>query len=83
MLLAVKKTQIEKELEQQKKFERRNKADLEFQQHISIELAKERERIKQREIALKLKRDEIEYREQRKDAAFKGFRRSRRIHKSI
>jgi len=69
----LKETQIEKELEQQKKLERRSKADLEFQQHISIELAKERERIKQREIALKLKRDEIEYREQRKDAAFKAL----------
>jgi len=69
----LKETQIEKELEQQKKLERRSKADLEFQQQISIELAKERERIKQRKIALKLKRDEIEYREQRKDAAFKAL----------
>ncbi len=69
----LKETQIEKELEQQKKLERRSKADLDFQQHISIELAKERERIKQREIALDLKRDEIEYREQRKDAAFKAL----------
>ncbi len=69
----LKETQIEKELEQQKKLERRSKEDLKFQQHISIELAKERERIKQREIALELKRDEIEYREQRKDAAFKAL----------
>ncbi len=69
----LKETQIEKELEQQKRLERRNKADLEFQQHISIELAKERERIKQSEIKLKLKGDEIEYREQRKDAAFKAL----------
>jgi hypothetical protein len=69
----LKETQIEKELEQQKKLEQRRKGDLEFQQQISIELAKERERIKQREIALKLKRDEIEYREQRKDAAFKAL----------
>jgi len=69
----LKETQIEKELEQQKKLERRSKADSEFQQHISIELAKERERIKQREIALDLKRDEIDYREQRKEAAFKAL----------
>ncbi len=69
----LKETQIEKELEQQKKSERRSKADLEFQQQISIELAKERESIKQRAIALDLKRDEIEYREQRKDAAFKAL----------
>ena len=69
----LKETQIEKELEQQKKLERRSKDDLEFQQQISIELAKERERINQREIALELKRDEIEYREQRKDAAFKAL----------
>jgi len=69
----LKETQIEKELEQQKKLEQRSKVDLEFQQTISIELAKERERIKQREIALKLNRDEIEYREQRKDAAFKAL----------
>ena len=69
----LKETQIEKELEQQKRLERQNKVDLEFQQHISIELAKERERIKQSEIKLKLKRDEIEYREQRKDAAFKAL----------
>ena len=69
----LKETQIEKELKQQKKLEQRRKVDLEFQQHISIELAKERERIKQREIALDLKRDEIEYRERRKEAAFKAL----------
>ena len=69
----LKETQIEKEMEQQKKIEQQRKGDLEFQQQISIELAKERERIKQREIALELKRDEIEYREHRKEAAFKAL----------
>ncbi len=66
-------TQIEKELEEQKKLEQRRKQDLDFQQQTSIQLAKEREKIKQRESALQIRRDEIEYREKRKEAAFKAL----------
>ncbi|MFX0074375.1 MAG: hypothetical protein ACFE96_02960 [Candidatus Hermodarchaeota archaeon] len=66
-------TQIEKELEEQKKLEQRRKLDLDFQQQTAIQLAKEREKIKQREIALQVRRDEIEYREKRKDEAFKSL----------
>ena len=65
-------TQIEKELEEQKKLEQRNKLDLDFQQQTSIQLAKEREKIKQRESTLQIRRDEVEYREKRKEAAFKA-----------
>ena len=66
-------TQIEKDLDDQKKSEQRRKLDLEFQQQTSIQLAKERERIKQRESALHVRRDEIEYSEKRKEAAFKAL----------
>ncbi|MBY8987484.1 MAG: hypothetical protein KGD61_03435, partial [Candidatus Lokiarchaeota archaeon] len=66
-------TQIEKEMEDQKKVEQRRKLDLEFQQQTSIQLAKEREKIKQRESAFQIRRDEIEYREKRKEAAFKAL----------
>ncbi|GAG08949.1 unnamed protein product, partial [marine sediment metagenome] len=64
---------IEKDLDDQKKSEQRRKLDLEFQQETSIQLAKERERIKQRESALHVRRDEIEYSEKRKEAAFKAL----------
>ena len=66
-------TQIEKDLDDQKKSEQRTKLDLEFQQQASIQLAKERVKIKQRESALQIRRDEIEYREKRKEAAFKAL----------
>jgi len=66
-------TQIEKELKEKKKLEQRQKLDIEFQQQTSIQLAKERERIKQRESAIQIRRDEIEYREKRKEAAFKAL----------
>ncbi|NVM18550.1 MAG: hypothetical protein HWN80_12615 [Candidatus Lokiarchaeota archaeon] len=75
-ILSIKKlqeTQIEKELEDQKKLEQRRKLDLEFQQQTSIQLAKEREKIKQRESVLQIRRDEIEYREKRKEEAFKAL----------
>jgi hypothetical protein len=66
-------SQIEKELEEQKKLEQRRKLDLEFQQQTAIQLAKEREKIKQRESDLQLRRDELEYREKQKKAAFKAL----------
>ena len=69
----LKETQIEKELEDQKKLEQRKKLDLDFQQQTSIQLAKEREKIKQRESALQVRRDENDYREKRKEAAFKAL----------
>ncbi|NVM45474.1 MAG: hypothetical protein HWN79_11210 [Candidatus Lokiarchaeota archaeon] len=69
----IQETQIEKELEEQKKLEQRKKLDLDFQQQTSIQLAKEREKIKQRESALQVRRDEIEYREKQKEAAFKAL----------
>jgi len=72
-LKKLQETQIEKDLDEQKKSEQRRKLDLEFQQQTSIQLAKEREKIKQRESALQIRRDEIEYREKRKEAAFKAL----------
>ena len=66
-------SQIEKELEEQKKQEQRRKLDLEFQQQTAIQLAKEREKIKQRESDLQLRRDELEFREKQKEAAFKAL----------
>ncbi|MFX1288091.1 MAG: hypothetical protein ACFFFY_06000 [Promethearchaeota archaeon] len=66
-------TQIEKDLEEQKRLEQRRKLDLEFQQQTSIQLAKEREKIKQRESALQIRRNEIEYRETQKEAAFEAL----------
>ncbi|MBY9011935.1 MAG: hypothetical protein KGD70_06140 [Candidatus Lokiarchaeota archaeon] len=66
-------TQIEKDLDEQKKLEQRKKLDLEFQQQTSIQLAKEREKIKQRESTLQIRRDEVEYREKQKEEAFKAL----------
>ncbi len=69
----IQETQIEKDLDEQKKKEQRRKLDLEFQQQTSIQLATEREKIKQRESTLQIRRDEIEYREKRKEAAFQAL----------
>jgi len=60
-------------LKYQKKTDQYKMADLEFQEYISKELDKERVKIKQRDLDLELKRDELEYREQRKSAAFKAL----------
>ncbi|MHA2287315.1 MAG: hypothetical protein ACXABG_00885 [Promethearchaeota archaeon] len=69
----LRETQIEKELKAQKRLEERRKLDLEFQQQTSIQLAREREKIKQRESTLQVRRDEIEHREKQKEVAFKAL----------
>jgi len=75
-ILSVKKLEenkIEKDLEHQTKLEQRRKSDLEFQQLTSIELAKEREKIRQREGILQEKREALEQRENRKADAYKAL----------
>jgi len=75
-ILSIKKLEenkIEKDLEHQAKLEERRKGDLEFQQLTSIELAKEREKIKQREGILLEKREALEQRESRKADAYKAL----------
>ena len=64
---------IEKDLEHQNKLEQRRKGDLEFQQLTSIELAKEREKIKHRESTLQEKRGELEQIEKRKAEAYQAL----------
>jgi len=75
-ILSIKKLEenkIEKDLEHQTKLEQRRKSDLEFQRLTSIELAKEREKIKQREGILQEKREVLEQRESRKADAYKAL----------
>jgi len=75
-ILSIKKIEenkIEKDLEHQTKLEQRRKSDLEFQQLTSIELAKEREKIRQREGILQEKREALEQRESRKADAYKAL----------
>ncbi len=75
-ILSIKKLEenkIEKDLEHQTKLEQRKKSDLEFQQLTSIELAKEREKIRQREGILQEKREILEQRESRKADAYKAL----------
>lgn len=75
-ILSIKKLEenkIEKNLEHQTKLEQYKKSDLEFQQLTSIELAKEREKIRQREGIIQDKREELEERESRKADAYKAL----------
>ncbi|MHA1349641.1 MAG: hypothetical protein ACTSPZ_02245, partial [Promethearchaeota archaeon] len=75
-ILSIKKLEenkIEKDLEHQTKLEQRRKSDLEFQQLTSIELAKEREKIRQREGILQEKREALDQRESRKADAYKAL----------
>ncbi len=75
-IISIKKLEenkIEKELEHQTKLDQHRKSDLEFQQLTSIELAKEREKIRQRESVLQEKRDELNQRERRKVDAYKAL----------
>ena len=75
-ILSIKKIEenkIEKDLEHQSKLEQRRKSDLEYQQLTSIELAKEREKIRQREGILQEKREALEQRESRKADAYKAL----------
>jgi hypothetical protein len=60
-------------LKYQKKTDQYKMADLEFQEYISKELDKERTKIKQRALDLEVRRDELEYREQKKNVAFKAL----------
>jgi len=75
-IISIKKLEenkIEKELEHQTKLDQRRRSDLEFQQLTSIELAKEREKIRQRESVLQEKREELDQRERRKFDAYKAL----------
>ncbi len=75
-ILSIKKLEenkIESVLEHQTKLDQQRKSDLEFQQHTSIELAKEREKIRQREGILHEKREALEQRESLKAEAYKAL----------
>ena len=75
-ILSIKKIEenkIEKDLDHQSKLEQRRKSDLEYQQLTSIELAKEREKIRQREGILQEKREALDQRESRKADAYKAL----------
>ena len=75
-IISIKKLEenkIEKELDRQTRQDQRRKSDFEFQQLTSIELAKEREKIRQRESVLQEKREELDKRERRKADAYKAL----------
>jgi hypothetical protein len=66
-----KEYKLKMETELQKKKEEIRKDELKFQQQIADQIKQEREKLRQKEIELKLRDDEGKYREQRKQTAFK------------
>jgi hypothetical protein len=72
-ITSLKEKNAQKELESIKKERAKSENEIEFQQQMNDLLDKERERIKSREVSLDLKRDEISYREERKEAAFNSL----------
>jgi len=64
-------TQVEVEIETQKKATKRKQQELEHQQQLLIQLQRERDKLQKKEIEFQMRKDEIDYREQRKEAAFK------------
>jgi tetratricopeptide (TPR) repeat protein len=85
-ILSIKKLEenkIEKELERQTRQDQRRKSDFEFQQLTSIELAKEREKIRLREGILHEKREELEQLENRKADAFKALNEAENFVKNV
>ncbi len=69
----IKDSQLKKRYEIQTKLEKREKEELEFQKQIANQLDKERKQLKQKEIVLKDKEEEIIYFEQRKNEAFEAL----------
>jgi tetratricopeptide (TPR) repeat protein len=66
----LKNSQLTKKYEDQKKLEERNKEELEFQRQLTIQINKERERLKKKEIVIKDREEEIKSFEKKKNKAF-------------
>ena len=66
----IKSTQLQKRYKEQKRLEERKQVEIDFQKHIATQLTKERERLKQKEIVLKEKGEEIQYFEKHRKKAF-------------
>ncbi|MFX1314670.1 MAG: hypothetical protein ACFE9T_02310 [Promethearchaeota archaeon] len=66
----IKQSQLKKQQEEQLKLKEREEQELVYQKKITEQLNKERARLKQKEIKLKERDAEIQYREQRKVIAF-------------
>lgn len=69
----IKNSQLKKTYDIQQKIERREKEEFEFQKQIANQLDKQRTQLKQKEIVLKDKEQEIFYLEQRKNEAFESL----------
>ncbi|MFX0057733.1 MAG: hypothetical protein ACFE85_04015 [Candidatus Hodarchaeota archaeon] len=67
----LKEAEIEKELEEKKQLEAIKLRDLEFQQKLSAELQRELKYLRKKEIDFQIRKDELKYREERKQGAFK------------
>jgi hypothetical protein len=66
----LKHSTLTKQYEDQKKLEDRRKEELEFQKQIVIQINKERDRLKSKEIVIKDREVEIKFLNQRKNVAF-------------
>lgn len=66
----LKHSQLTKKFEEQKKIEEREREELEFQKYVVIQLDKERNRLKKKEIIIKDRVEEVKFFEHRKHIAF-------------
>ncbi|MFX1500275.1 MAG: hypothetical protein ACFFDH_04840 [Promethearchaeota archaeon] len=66
----LKNTHLTKKLEEQKKLEEKEREEIEFQKQILIQLNKEQSRLKEKEIIIKDREEEIKLFEQRKKVGF-------------
>ncbi|MFX1409223.1 MAG: hypothetical protein ACFFA6_02640 [Promethearchaeota archaeon] len=66
----IKQSQLKKQQEEQLKLRERKEQELVYQKKIKEQINKERSKLKQKEIELKERDAEIQYREQRKNIAF-------------
>ena len=64
------KSKKERKKAEEKKLLKKRQQEIEFQEQIAAQLEKERERLKKKEIALEARKDELQYREQKKAKAF-------------
>ena len=66
----IKNSRLKKQYEDQKRLEKREQAEIDFQKQIATQLNKERERLKKKEIILKEKEEEVKYFKERRKKAF-------------
>lgn len=64
------KSKKERRKEEEEKLKQKKQQEIEFQEQITTQLEKERERLQKKEIALEVRKDEVQYREKRKTKAF-------------